>query len=42
MSAAPVTTTEEGIIMLNQQTLEQLRTLKLTGMLDALDQQQAQ
>ncbi len=28
--------------MLNQQTLEQLRTLKLTGMLDALDQQQAQ
>jgi len=28
--------------MLNQQTVEQLRTLKLTGMLDALDQQQAQ
>jgi DNA replication protein DnaC len=28
--------------MLNQQTLEQLRTLKLTGMLDALEQQQAQ
>lgn len=28
--------------MLNQQTIEQLRTLKLTGMLDALEQQRAQ
>ena len=28
--------------MLNQQTFEQLRTLKLTGMLDALEQQQLQ
>ncbi|MES9904582.1 MAG: IS21-like element helper ATPase IstB [Sedimenticola sp.] len=28
--------------MLNQQTIDQLRTLKLTGMLDAFEQQQAQ
>jgi len=45
MSAAPATTTEpnpKGDTMLRHHTREQLHALKLTGMLDALEQQQGQ
>ena len=44
-SAVKITTTnpnEKGMAMLNNQTLQTLRSLKLTGMADGLEQQLSQ